>query len=170
MKKHAEGMPLKKGQLVRVEDIEGVEDGSIFEVEMDVEKNGDFNVWGSVRLKGLPCPIFTHKGGIEVLKTFELTVTSESYCVELDEKTWDKINDDLQLDGFSNYVFQNPKIYDAMEKRGAIGLEWNGHFGMAFYFTCEVEDRKEAAKAVRAFLNAPVTSTVEDLVDIIQNA
>lgn len=65
--KHEQGIPLKKGQLVRLTGIEGIPDGSIFEVERDVEFSNDFNTWGSVKLVGMYPPIFTHKGGIELI-------------------------------------------------------------------------------------------------------
>lgn len=59
-----EGLPLKKGQIVRV--YESDEVSQLFEVQEDVEWNRDFNRWGSVWLVGSYPPLFTHKGKIEV--------------------------------------------------------------------------------------------------------
>ena len=55
------GMPLKKGQIVRI-------DGQLHEVAEDVQWWPDFGVWGSVWLVNQYPPVFTHKGGIEVVK------------------------------------------------------------------------------------------------------
>lgn len=62
-----EGIPLKKGQIIRVYNLDDDDKARIFEVEEDVKWNADFNIWGSVRLVGYYPPIFTHKGGIEVI-------------------------------------------------------------------------------------------------------
>lgn len=59
------GLPLKKGQLVEI-NIPGIR--GIYCVARDVEWNQDFQVWGSVCLEGVPVPIFTHKGGIKIVK------------------------------------------------------------------------------------------------------
>lgn len=61
MNSHPAGTPLKKGQIVRI-------DGKLFEVAEDVEWNKDFQKWGSVWLVNEYPPVFTHKGGIEVVK------------------------------------------------------------------------------------------------------
>ncbi len=55
------GVPYKKGQILRI-------DGRVFEVERDVEWWPDFQCWGSVWLVGEYPPVFTHKGGIEVVR------------------------------------------------------------------------------------------------------
>ena len=60
-------MPLKKGDIVRVSGHEQIEDGSIFEVERDVEWCEYFKTWGSVSLVNQYPPLFTHKGGIEIV-------------------------------------------------------------------------------------------------------
>lgn len=55
------GFPYKKGQIIRFE-------GQIYEVSEDVEWLKDFKLWGSVWLIGFYPPLFTHKGGIELVK------------------------------------------------------------------------------------------------------
>ena len=64
MKKSNQGFSVKKGQLVKVRE-------GIFEVEEDNRWEPDFQVWGSVRLKGLYPPRFTHKGGVEIYEKKE---------------------------------------------------------------------------------------------------
>ncbi len=67
MEKHSKGMPLKKGQLVKVSGYKDYPENSIFEVGADVEWNSDYKIWGSVWLVNQYPPLFTHKGGIEVI-------------------------------------------------------------------------------------------------------
>ena len=60
--KRKKGVPLKKGQLIRLDYMDGV-----FRVAEDVKWNKDFNSWGSVWLESLYPPRFTHKGGIKIV-------------------------------------------------------------------------------------------------------
>ena len=68
MKQVTVGFSLKAGQIIKIlQDNEESIVGKIFEVEKDNVWNKDFKQWGSVKLKGLYPPRFTHKENLKLL-------------------------------------------------------------------------------------------------------
>lgn len=63
-----EGIPFKKGQIIRFTDdlMDGeellIKKGCIFEVDEDTHWIKEFNCWSSVTFINFPCYVFTHKG------------------------------------------------------------------------------------------------------------
>jgi hypothetical protein len=89
--------------------------------------------------------------------------TQNSFCVPLTYPQWECLNQqktetgvrgEYQTELYSVIPNEEHPAIKRLMKAGCFNLEWNGHFGMKFYFTCYYEDIKKTHRAVTKFVES----------------
>ena len=76
-----------------------------------------------------------------------------SFAAKLTDEEWEALNrrDERDIDIYNVATgYEHPEI-KLLQKAGCEELDWDGHFGQAFYFSCEPADLVRARKAVTRF-------------------
>jgi hypothetical protein len=87
-------------------------------------------------------------------KTIKIICTRLSFTIPLTVEQWEKLN---AKDDDGNEIHEVASGYESQSvknlyKGGCFDLEFDGHFGRNFFFSCYTENIKKAKRAVTKFI------------------